>query len=189
MNLLFFELRYALGTPPWDSGVSPPELLDALDKQPAGSALDVGCGTGTNLVTMAARGWQVTGIDLSFLATRRARRKLARAGLAGRVLRADVSRPIDMPDPFDLCLDLGCSHTLPDSRRPAYVANLARWLRPGATLLVYSFYRPADAPETHWPTLEGVLSSFAPRFAVEQVEKGDFRGSPSVWLKLRRNAE
>jgi SAM-dependent methyltransferase len=189
MNSWFFELRYALGNAPWDSGISPPELMAFLDNHMPGAALDVGCGTGTNLVTMAARGWRAVGIDISFLATRRARRKLARAGLQARVLRADVTRPLNLAGPFDFCLDLGCSHTLSDFKRPVYVDNLARWLRPGGTVLVYSFYRLGDEPHSRWPTLEGVLGGFAPAFSVEIVEKGDFRGLPSTWLTLRRTAE
>ena len=47
MRRIFFELRYLLGDVPWDTGVSPPELLDFLDRHPPGRALDLGCGTGT----------------------------------------------------------------------------------------------------------------------------------------------
>ncbi len=128
-------------------------------------------------------------MELSFVAILRARRKLARAGVRASVLRADVTRPRRLPGAFDLCLDLGCSHVLTGWRRAAYVDNLAHWMRPGSTALVYTFYRPPDDQDNRWLTLEAVLNSFTPVFHVEQIEKGDFRGAPSAWLTLRKNAE
>ena len=42
-----FSERYASGETPWDSGITPPEIVELLAELPAGSALDLGCGTGT----------------------------------------------------------------------------------------------------------------------------------------------
>ncbi len=52
---LQFNLRY-LGNPPWDTGVSPPELLAIIAEKQPGRALDLGCGTGTNLLTHGGKG-------------------------------------------------------------------------------------------------------------------------------------
>jgi hypothetical protein len=46
-----FNLLY-LGCPPWDTGVSPQELNAFLSEKEPGRALDAGCGTGSNLLTM-----------------------------------------------------------------------------------------------------------------------------------------
>jgi len=40
-----FSERYASGETPWDSGITPPEIIEFLEMAPAGSALDLGCGT------------------------------------------------------------------------------------------------------------------------------------------------
>jgi 2-polyprenyl-3-methyl-5-hydroxy-6-metoxy-1,4-benzoquinol methylase len=69
---IHFNLRY-LGQPPWDTGVSPPELIKYLQRAAPGKALDVGCGTGTNLLTMASFGWTVVGIDLAWISVLKAR--------------------------------------------------------------------------------------------------------------------
>ena len=47
MRKLFFEWRYLVGRAPWDTGVSPPELLSFIDTHTAGRAIDLGCGTGS----------------------------------------------------------------------------------------------------------------------------------------------
>jgi SAM-dependent methyltransferase len=179
------ELRYLIGDTPWDSGVSPPELLAVLDVLPPGRALDVGCGTGTNLVSFALRGWRAWGVDLSQMAVWRARARLARRGLPGHVFRGDVSEPLEFPEPFDLVLDLGCSHSLEGDRRALYADNLERWVRPGGTLLVYSFYRH-DKSDMRWLPLDDVLATFAPSFELKTLEKGDFRGRASAWLTFEK---
>ena len=56
IHRLLFELRYLLGFAPWDTGVSPPELIRLIDTHSAGHALHIGCGTGTNAITLAERG-------------------------------------------------------------------------------------------------------------------------------------
>jgi hypothetical protein len=46
-----FDLRYLLGQPPWDTKVTPPEVVELVEGEglPFGRALDLGCGTGTNV--------------------------------------------------------------------------------------------------------------------------------------------
>ena len=135
---LRFELAYLFG-PPWDTGVSPPELLHYLAAQPAGRAIDLGCGSGTNLVTLAQRGWQVTGVDISARALRLARRKTQKAGVAAVLLAGDLSKPMRLLGPFQLALDIGCFHAV--SSRRQYLNNLASMLRGGGHWLMYGFVR------------------------------------------------
>jgi SAM-dependent methyltransferase len=108
---LMYNLLY-VGRPAWDTGVSPSELIELLDQTPPGIALDVGCGTGTNLLTMAEKGWQVTGLDFAWLSVLQARWKLRKAGINARVCQRDVSERLDLVGPFDLVLDIGCFHSL-----------------------------------------------------------------------------
>lgn len=75
ISRLIFELWYLLGRAPWDTGISPPELMAFSESHPPGRALDLGCGTGTNLATMAQLGWQATGEDVSGRALFQARYK------------------------------------------------------------------------------------------------------------------
>ena len=39
--------RYDAQDVPWDAGITPPEIVRVVEELAAGSALDLGCGTGT----------------------------------------------------------------------------------------------------------------------------------------------
>jgi SAM-dependent methyltransferase len=62
---LMIDTLYRLGRPPWDTP-PPAELREAVEGPDAlapGHALDVGCGTGANVIYLATHGWQATGVD------------------------------------------------------------------------------------------------------------------------------
>src|SRR4029077_3260237 len=58
-----------------------------------------------------------------------------------KLLVGDVTRlaDVEVDGPFDLLLDIGCFHSIPDDRRQAYVNEAARVARPGGTLLLFAF--------------------------------------------------
>jgi SAM-dependent methyltransferase len=135
--------HYADGTFRWWHLSRPsPELVTAVGESwlpAAGTALDLGCGLGVEAGYLASLGWQVSGIDLSAMALRRA------AGLwpAASFLRADVRALPFQARSFDVALDRGCYHYLPASDRPRYAAEVGRVLRPGGKLLLRASLRMA----------------------------------------------
>jgi len=183
----FFELRYLFGRAPWDTGISPPELQHFIDSHPPGLALDIGCGTGTNCLTLAKCGWRVTGIDFSWGAIRRARQRARQAGHSIDFRRGDVRRLRDLLGPFDLALDIGCYHALAQSRREGYARDLAAILRPGGTFLLYGFLVPDDA-STDFGIGERELADRFGAFEVTGVAHGTDRDRPSAWFRLRRTS-
>jgi len=179
---LRFELRYLTGDTPWDSGITPPELVAVLERLPPGLALELGCGTGTNAVALAQQGWQVTAIDFSARALAEARRRARHAGVPVRFLRRDVTRLHRLVGPFDFALDLGCFHALGPSAWPKYARTLVRLLRPGAVFLLYTFLDPSDG----WPAEADVRRTFQDDFDLSQLEHGAFDGRPSGWFTWTR---
>ncbi|WP_303774270.1 class I SAM-dependent methyltransferase [Anaerolinea thermophila] len=138
-----FNLWY-LKRPPWDTQVSPPELIAFIQTHPPGRALDLGCGSGTNLLTLAKAGWQVAGVDLSLLAVWRARQRLRRAGMKGEVLSGSVIDLSRLSPSFNLILDIGCYHGLPQEDRERYRKNLLKFLAPAGTFLLYAHLKEVD---------------------------------------------
>ena len=59
-KLLRFNLIY-LRQPPWDTGVSPPEVIEVIEGGviTPGRAIDLGFGTGTNAIYLARHGFTV----------------------------------------------------------------------------------------------------------------------------------
>ena len=185
MNKMLFSLYY-LFKPRWDTGIPVPELQRALLDRPAGRALDLGCGTGTNVRYLVEHGWQATGIDFVPRAIRKARRKLR--DLPATLLVGDVTQlaELDLPGPFDLALDVGCFHALPADGRAGYVRGLRRWLRPGALYLVYAF-QPEGADDRHGLTREAMLAAFEEGFKPVGYEQG--RGRRSAWYYFERGGD
>lgn len=79
----FWESRYRDGTRLW-SGRPNALLVREASDLPPGTALDLGCGEGADAVWLAARGWRVTGVDISHTALERAAGHAAEAGVSGR---------------------------------------------------------------------------------------------------------
>jgi len=184
-----FDLRYLLGRPPWDTEVTPPEVIELVEGGvlPPGRALDLGCGTGTNCIYLARHDWEVVGVDFSVLAIRRARRKARRAGVDGRFYQGDVTNLAFLADPFDLALDIGCLHSLSPEDWRRYAAGVARLVLPGGLYLLYSFTPRPDRPISRGVAPEEVRRLFAPAFVVEREETGEDPSGPrSAWYWLRR---
>ena len=189
---LGYNLLY-LGDPPWDTGVSPPELKDYLRHASPGRALDVGCGTGTNLLTMAKMGWQVVGVDIAWLSVIQARRKLRQAGEEGRVIYGDITGDLKLTGAFDLVLDIGCYHSLSAQGREDYRQNLHGWLKPGGTYLLYAHRRTSHEAshgiaEADMDALEQFLElDWRDDGAEERPDGGG--GRPSTWAQFKQKSE
>lgn len=187
MRRLFFSWWY-LFRPPWDSGIPAPELVRAIASLPPGRALDVGCGTGTNVRYLAEHGWQATGIDYAPSAIAQAKRKNKSVAALTTLLVGDVTKmeSLPLPGPFDLALDMGCFHSLNAAQHPRYAAGLAHWLKPGAQFLLYAF-QPDEAQNLWGVPREAVLSTFAPHFRLTHYEQG--QGRLSAWYYFERIAD
>ncbi len=184
LRRLFFELSY-LRTPRWDTGVSPPELYRFIDENPPGRALDLGCGTGTNLVTLAKAGWRAAGVDFSHLAVRFARRKVRQAGVKATVVRDDVSRLTRVSGQYDLILDMGCFHSLADDQLDGYAQGIGKTLAPNGTVLLFVYFREPEAGPPG--TTEALLAQAFAKLDLTHREEGnkvrDLRPAAWLWFK------
>ena len=83
----FWEDRYRTHTAVCRRRPNPQLVAEAGDLAP-GTALDAGCGEGTDAIWLASRGWQVTAVDIATTALRRAREH-------ADTLDADITSRID----------------------------------------------------------------------------------------------
>jgi len=188
LQRLFFNLWYYL-KPPWDTQISPPELLEFIAQHPPARALDLGCGTGTNVITLAQHGWQATGVDFAPKAIHIARRKAHQAGVSADFWVEDVTRLQRPQPPFDLILDMGCYHGLSRRDQQKYITNVDRLLAPSGHFLLYVFFRgheSAPRPGVVEADLEQITSRWKLINRRDSTERGI---RPAVWLLLQKPAK
>jgi SAM-dependent methyltransferase len=183
---LQFQYWY-FSQPPWDTGISPPELLEFIKDHQPGRALDIGCGTGTNVITLAKAGWQVTGVDFAPRAIQLAKQKIKKAGTQAEVSVNDATKLSGITGPFDFVLDLGCFHGIPKDGQASYLEQLDRILAPNGFWLMYGFFKPA--PPHSGPGLdESDLNLISARLTLLSRRDGhdDKRNRTSAWFLYQK---
>jgi ubiquinone/menaquinone biosynthesis C-methylase UbiE len=183
---LMFHWRYFRGRTPWDTQITPPEVMEFILHTDPGNALDLGCGTGTNAIALASHGWIVTGVDFIPKAIETARRKANEAGLDIRFLVADVSR-LDLPDnSYDYALDIGCFFTLEQPDRVRYTETLARIVKPGGCFMLYAWLPRVRKNKLWGISPEAVDALLTPAFLKTRVVIGEEQGHGSAWYWYER---
>ena len=182
---LIFQYWY-FGQPPWDTGISPPELLEFIQNNKPGRVLDIGCGTGTNVVTLAKAGWQVTGLDFAPRAIKMAKQKIKSQNIQAELSVNDATNLRGIHDVFDLVLDIGCFHSIPKNGQIKYLAQLDRILAPNGFWLMYGFLNPSSLPSM--PELaEADINLISARFFLRSRRDGlEKQERPSAWLLFQK---
>ena len=141
------------GTPPWDIDGPQPAVVELAEAGAiAGPVLDAGCGTGENALYLAARGLEVTGVDVVPAAVEAARGKAKARGLSADFLVLDALRLGDLGRTFATVLDSGLFHVFAGGDAARYADAVAAVLRPGGRCYVHGMSdlepRPGPPPVT-----------------------------------------
>ncbi|HAF61845.1 MAG TPA: hypothetical protein DCK95_05920 [Anaerolineaceae bacterium] len=172
-------------SPLWDTNISPPELYDFLETYPAGKALDIGCGTGTNLITMAEKGWVVDGVEFIGKAVRAARRKIHGKNLPIHIYHTDFLAHKLPTASYDLILDMGCYHSFPDEDKRIYENKVAESLVHGGYYLLYGFLKTAASRQGITSNDLLILSTHLKLIRDERsLGVGD---RPAAWILFQRD--
>ncbi len=136
---------------PWDKVGVRQDLLDLLtrgDVDPARypRSIDLGCGTGANVVHLASVGFDSWGVDFSEVAIAKARKRAAEAGVDPSFVVGDLTAA-DIPGvegPFDFITDFGTLDDLRGEARRAMARTVTRLARPGTIFLEMCFFGNTD---------------------------------------------
>jgi SAM-dependent methyltransferase len=192
----FFTRAYEGGGPPWDLGRPQRDLVAAFDElRLSGSAIDLGCGTGDNVLELARRGGDAWGIDTVVAAIEVARAKAAARDLPATFVCGDALDLAALGRRFDTVLDCGLFHVISEEDRRRYVAELSHVLGTGGRFLMLGFATNliAPAPRGYSPEeLRAYLTGFREVFirpAAFEVRPGilpidEARGGMPAWVSL-----
>lgn len=200
---LFLKLVYGIGFTPWEDMPESPAGKQALAllqreeeerERPYGRALDLGCGSGIWSVTLAERGWEVTGVDVVPKAVRRARERAHEAGVEVRFVQSDIAalEAADVGSGFQLVLDFGAVHGLDERQREAVGREVNAVAAPDATLLMYAMGPGRRGPLPRGMSRGDVEGTYPGWKVIDEQDfdasglPGPMRKSNPRWYRLRR---
>lgn len=165
------------------------DLLDLAGVASGSRVLDVGCGTGTQVIAAwhrAQPGGSIVGVDISENMLAVARRKARRAGLDIDFRHGDAAQLPFESDRFDVVTITTVMHMVPEDRQRLCLSEAARVLRRGGRLLLID-YSGDPTDRKHWSARHGRhglfdLSALRNALAEEGFDRID--SGPLNWLSL-----
>ncbi len=190
-----FNKRYVSDDLPWNIERPDFNLIKVVQSFPVKSckALDVGCGTGDNVIWLAKQGFEVTGADLSEKAIEIAKEKAKNAGVDISLYVNDFLNEKVSDAPFGFIFDRGCFHSFDKKKeRKLYAKNVNQILeKDGLWLSLIGNYddgRLDIGPPKR--TALDVIGAVEPYFEILSLTQGRFDSNdeiPSkIWICLMR---
>lgn len=202
---VFYKVSYRVGFHPWEDLPEHKPFADTLTtlfareeqgrQPPFGTALDLGCGSATWGVRLAARGWQVTGVDDVPAAVARAEQRIRRTAVDMRVVLGDVTRLREsgVGSGYRLVLDTGTFHGLTTAQRRDMGREVTAVAADEATVILDCFAPRRRGPLPHGCTRSDVEEAF-PGWRITDAVDADLEPDPiarvfrfdEVFYRLRR---
>lgn len=201
-----YKLAYAVGFHPWEDAVEDPEFVERITRlfedeergrePPFGPALDLGTGSGIWGIELAKRGWDVTGVDIVETVLRRARDRVAEAGVDVELVHGDVTdlRAAGIGSGYRLVLDTGTFHGLTRAQREAMGREIDAVAASDASVLLLAWEPRRRGPLPRGASRSEIETAF-PGWTVTEVGPSHFKAPKPVevllnpderWYRLRR---
>jgi len=180
----------------WDIGRPSDELQHVIEEGKIARCrvVDMCCGSGTDAIYLASKGFDVTAIDVAPTALGLAMEKARKANVSVNWKVADILAPPDLK-PFEFIYDRGCYHVVRDQNLNAYIETVRRFSHPGTQFLLLATRRAEqDGVEGSGVTEEELRFDFMSLFDVEWLreivlESNLSSGGPPAWsAMMKRNS-
>jgi SAM-dependent methyltransferase len=196
-----YELMYRYSFVPIPYDVGPREelvnLVESGRIKPC-RAIDLGCGTASNVIFLAQHGFEVTGVDFSPAAVELGRKRAREAGVDVAFIEDNLTNLQHVSGTFDLLVDYGTLDDLPASQRSLYVKNVLPLTHKDSLFLLYCFEWKARWWERMLSFMGSMAmepgeteSRFADSFEIERIAGGGtgsrFMPGTATYLMTRRS--
>lgn len=165
--------------PPWDIDGPQPAFARLLQAGLIyGRVLDIGCGTGENVLHFASCGLDVTGLDASAVAIGQAQAKARQRRLPARFVHGDVLRLTALGETFDTVTDSGLLHVLSDHDMQQVIRGLQAVLRPSGHYWLLCFSEHSTGPGPRKLTKQHISTLFSGGWQVKDIQPARFQPVP-----------
>jgi ubiquinone/menaquinone biosynthesis C-methylase UbiE len=134
-----WDTIYKTQDTPWDMEEPDEYLLNLVTHgviKPC-KALDIGCGTGNEVIFLAKQGFNAVGVDISTLAVNIARRKATEENVRCHFYVGDALHlPNLLKERFEFVLDRACFHFVDPRDRKRYISSVKNVMADNAKFLL-----------------------------------------------------
>lgn len=194
----FYNITYRYFRAPWDIGAREElvELVEGGRLKPC-RAIDLGCGTASNCIFLAQRGFDVTGVDYSEGAIELGRKRTRESGVEVNFIVDDLTNLKQVIGQFDLLVDYGTLDDLVPNQRELYLRNVIPLTHAHSLFLLYCFewiprwWERITGFADHMMLLPGeVEQRFGPHFEIEcytrSMDYSKWPAGEAVYLMTRK---
>jgi cyclopropane fatty-acyl-phospholipid synthase-like methyltransferase len=153
MNRWIYELFYRIPFVPisWIFG-SAHELQEYTQLVESGTiapgrAIDLGCGEGSNAIYLSKSGFDVTGVDFSPTAIKRATSNAQAAGVEVTFVEDDLTNLRHVNGTYDLLVDFGALNDLIPGDRDSYMKNVLPLTHTSSCIILMCFTKSLPPDE------------------------------------------
>ena len=153
MEKWIYELMYRIPFIPitWIFGAAHGQMeyvqLFEIGSIPIGRAIDLGCGEGSNAIYLSQKGFDVTGVDFSPTAIKRAILNAKSADEKVNFVEDDLTDLQQVSGKFDLLVDFGALNDLNPSDRDAYMENVLPLTHSSSNFILMCFSKSVPPDE------------------------------------------
>ena len=173
-NLQFWNACYADGKTGWDRGGVHPFMQHVLNEclLESCSVIVPGCGRGYEVIDLAARGFNVIGIDIADEPVQHLQRQLGGYEANSNVVKTNFFE-YQPADQVDAVYEQTCLCAIDPSLRTQYEQTVFSWLKPDGRLFILFLQtaeKPNDVPPFHCALEEMRLLFPPPRWKWKAFE-------------------